>query len=189
MGASEVVRCARWWRAGEGDRANRGCVLLDECDMNCPVRAGRLAELAGAVDRVDDPDAFGGESGCVVGAFFGQDGIVGSASGQQFHQQDVAPAIPFVFQLAWVAIGGCKLRSDGEEELACLGGDVGGELVVLGCCHAIGSIAWQQAGRAARRWRVADIEMITGTHAALEQCGDLFRAVRVGSNMWSSHNS
>lgn len=34
-----------------------------------------------------------------------------------------------------------------------------------------------------RRLDVADIEMITDTHAALEQCGDLFRADPVGSNM------
>jgi ribosomal protein S18 acetylase RimI-like enzyme len=47
----------------------------------------------------------------------------------------------------------------------------------------MGSITWQQAGRGVRRWGVADMEMISDTHAALEQCGDLFRADPVGSNM------
>jgi hypothetical protein len=56
----------------------------------CPVcnvvaSPGRLAELAGAVDRVDDPNALGGESGRVVSALFRQDGIVWPASDKQLH--------------------------------------------------------------------------------------------------------
>ena len=169
--------------AGECDGAGRRCVLLDECDMHCPVRAWWLAELTSAVDWVDDPDAFGGESGRVVGAFFRKHCVVGSASGQQLHEQNVALAIAFVFQLVRGAAGRCKLGSDGEEELACLRGDVGCELVVVGRCHETGSIACHQAGDCVRRCDVADIEMISDTHAALDQCGDLFRADPVGSNM------
>jgi hypothetical protein len=121
--------------------ARPGSVLLDECDMHCPVRAWRLAELACAVDRVDDPDAFGGESGGVVSALFRQDGIVGSAGGQQPHEQNVASAIAFVFQFPRVATRGCELRSDGKQKLASLGCDVGCESVVIGFCHAVCSIA------------------------------------------------
>ena len=38
--------------------------------MNGPVGTWDFAELAGAVERVDDPDAFGVESSFVVFAFF-----------------------------------------------------------------------------------------------------------------------
>jgi hypothetical protein len=131
---------------GQSDGADRRCVLFDECDVNCPVRAWRLAELAGAVDRVDDPDAFGGQPGRVVSSLFRQDGIVWPASGKQLHQQKVAPAIAFVFQFAWGASGGCEFRSNGEEKFARLGGDVGSELVVIGRCHGTSIIACGHIG-------------------------------------------
>ena len=39
-----------------------------ERDVHRPVGAGRLGELAGAVERVDDPDPLGGEAGRMSGA-------------------------------------------------------------------------------------------------------------------------
>ena len=40
-------------------QCNSGCnrhAILDECDVHCPIGASLLAELASAVERIDDPD-------------------------------------------------------------------------------------------------------------------------------------
>src|SRR5581483_8144308 len=46
-----------------------------KCDMHGPVRARRLGELAGAVERIDDPYPSLSESSVVVGGLLGEDGI------------------------------------------------------------------------------------------------------------------
>jgi hypothetical protein len=50
--------------------------------VHCPVRAGRLAELPGAIERIDDPDPRGSEPGRVVFALLGQDRVVRAAPGK-----------------------------------------------------------------------------------------------------------
>ncbi len=57
-------------RDGTGDRL---AGAVDEGHVDGPVGAAGLAELPGAVERVDDPDAIGTESRPVLDALLGQD--------------------------------------------------------------------------------------------------------------------
>ena len=63
--------------AGSATAPATGRAADDERDVHGPVGAGRLAELAGAVERIDDPDPVGGEAGGVVLALLGEHGVAG----------------------------------------------------------------------------------------------------------------
>jgi hypothetical protein len=54
-----------------------------------PVGPTGLAELPGAVQRVDDPDPLGGVPGGRVGALLGQHRVAGAAGGQLGQQECV----------------------------------------------------------------------------------------------------
>ena len=56
---------------------------LPQRHVDGPVVAGRLGELAGAVERVDDPDPVGVEACLVVAALLGEHRVVGAVLGQR----------------------------------------------------------------------------------------------------------
>ena len=62
--------------------------------MHRPVRPSRLAELPGAIERIDDPDPRGGEPGRVILALLGQDRVVravpGELGGEELMSRQVA---------------------------------------------------------------------------------------------------
>ena len=81
--------------------------------MDGPVGSARLAELAGAVERVDDPDPVGGQPFLVVDALLGQDGIFRAFSRQLGQQELVRLPVSRVPQLAGVAASG----AEGEQQV------------------------------------------------------------------------
>ena len=52
--------------------------MLFRSDVHGPVGAAILAELPGAVERIDDPDPFAFEPDRIVLRLFGEDGVVGA---------------------------------------------------------------------------------------------------------------
>ena len=73
-GSVESVRPERGERHGAGD----GRAVDRQRDVHGPVDRGGLAELAGAVERIDDPHPLGAEPDGVVDALLGQHGVVGA---------------------------------------------------------------------------------------------------------------
>ena len=69
--AASVMPWAGSATAGGGHRR-----LDDEGDVHRPVGSAVLAELTGAVERVDDPHPLRRETSRVVGAFFREHGVV-----------------------------------------------------------------------------------------------------------------
>ena len=65
-----------------GDGTGDQVAVLPQRDVDGPVVARRLGELAGAVERVDDPHPARGEAGLVVGRLLGQHRVVGPVLGQ-----------------------------------------------------------------------------------------------------------
>ena len=70
--------------------------------MDGPVGPSGLGELAGAVERVDDPDPVGVDACGVVRALLGQDRVVGALDGQALEQQVVGAEIAFVAELVGI---------------------------------------------------------------------------------------
>ena len=64
--------------------------------MHRPVGPALLTELAGPVERVDDPHAPCAEAGGIIDALLGEDGVVRTLLGEQRHEQLVAHAIALV---------------------------------------------------------------------------------------------
>ena len=109
-GAGDQVSLARW-------RTPRPQGYVDG-----PVGAARLAELAGAVQGVDDPHPVGGQPRLVVDALFGQDGVVRAFLCQLGHQELVRLPVSGVPQGVGVAAPGAQ----GQQQ-------VSGALGQLGC--------------------------------------------------------
>ena len=61
----------------KADRTGGEMVGVPQRDVHCPVGAARLAELAGAIERIDDPDPVGAEATRVLEAFLRQHRVVG----------------------------------------------------------------------------------------------------------------
>ena len=82
-----------WWASGggsvreheleRGQADGRGdeVVAVPQRDVDGPVVPARFAELAGAVERVDDPDPVGVEPARVLESLLGQHGVVGAIAG------------------------------------------------------------------------------------------------------------
>ena len=88
--------------AGLRHRTGDQVAVLPQRDVHRPVVAGRLGELPGAVQRVDDPDPGGGEPVGVVDAglaLLRQHRVVGPVPAQQRHQQVVGGAVAGVLEL------------------------------------------------------------------------------------------
>jgi hypothetical protein len=82
-----------------------------------PVASARLAELAGAVEGVDDPYPVGGQAGLVVDAFLGEDGVTWPLPGQLGHQKLVGLPVSGVPQGIRVAPLGAQLEEEAASAL------------------------------------------------------------------------
>jgi hypothetical protein len=69
-------------------------------DVHGPVGAAVLGELAGAVERVDDPHPVGGEPGRVVAALLREHRVTGTQPRQLGHEQLVRSRSPAAFNAA-----------------------------------------------------------------------------------------
>jgi len=78
-----------------------------------PVISARLAELASAVERVDDPYAVGGQPYLAVDALLGKDGVIRSFSRQFAHQELVGLPVSGVPQGVRVPASGAQ----GEQQV------------------------------------------------------------------------
>ena len=73
--------------------------------MHRPVGSGNLAELASAIERVNNPCAISAEAFGAVLAFFGQDRIAWACRLQLLHKQVVSSAIAFVLADGDIGLG------------------------------------------------------------------------------------
>ena len=123
-------------RAGRATAPATGHAADDEGDVHGPVGAGDLAELAGAVERVDDPHPVGGEPGRVGGALLGEHGVVGPGRGQAGDEQLVGLPVALVAQglpsTGRPAVGRRPRPAASTSSSPGLGGEPGGEGVVVG---------------------------------------------------------
>ena len=80
-------------------RAGDEIALLPQRHVHRPVVTGRLGELAGAVERVDDPDPVALEATSVVLALLAEHHVAGTHVGEQAHQQLVRGLVAGVLEL------------------------------------------------------------------------------------------
>ena len=113
---------------GERDRADRRDAVDHEGDVHGPVVAVLLAELPGAVERVDDPDPARAEADRVVGRLLREDRVVGTGRVQRIEDEDVGLGVALGAQ----GRGVVARRAELEEQLTGVVRDLGGELVVVG---------------------------------------------------------
>jgi hypothetical protein len=83
-----------------------------------PVGSAWLAELAGAVEGVDNPYPVGGQAGLVVAALLRKDGVAGPGLRQLGHQELVGLPVSGVPQGRGVAARGAQVK---EEAAGALG--------------------------------------------------------------------
>ena len=132
-GHDRRVGAQREGPAGQGDGAGqRGTGPVDEGHVHGPVHPGRLAELAGAVEGIHDPDPVGGEPGLVVLGLLGQHGVIGERPGQRGEDEVVGPTVAFVLQGAGVHPLVAQSGPEGDEQLPGRFGDPGGFDMVTG---------------------------------------------------------
>ena len=90
-------------RAGRATAPATGAAVDAQRDVDGPVGAGRLAELPGAVERIDDPDPLGAEADAVVvgPGLLGEHGVAGCmCSVEPGQEQVVGAAVALVLELA-----------------------------------------------------------------------------------------
>ena len=102
-------------RHGAGDRL---AVAVDERHVDGPVGAARLAELPGAVERVDDPDPVGAQSRPVLDALLGQDLVVRPQLAERLDDEPVGRPVALVPQRPPVVRRRACLRPQVEQQLA-----------------------------------------------------------------------
>ncbi len=121
--------------AGLRDGTGGELAVLPQRDVHGPVVAGRLGELAGAVEGVDDPHARGAQP-VLVGdrglALLGHHRVARTVLGAERHQQVVRRLVPGVLELPALE----PLAADLGQQLAGDGGRPGGEDVVVGGCRS-----------------------------------------------------
>ena len=115
---------------GKRDRPHDGIAIDRHCDVHRPVDAWRFGELAGAVERVDDPHPMPIEAGPVVGALLGEQAVSGSLGGQAADDVLVGLSVAFILQGAAVGSSGRQAVTEADQEAAGLTGDVRSELVI-----------------------------------------------------------
>ena len=98
--------------------------------MDRPVRAARLAELAGAVEGIDDPHPVTAEPPRVLEPLLGQDRVVGPDSRQLVGEEALARRVTPVHHLPGVGAPLDQVLAHGDEAAAGLVGQSGGELGV-----------------------------------------------------------
>ena len=93
--------------------------------MDGPVLSPRLAELAGAVERVDDPGAAAALR--CARPLLGEDGIAGALVGEPADDQLVREPVAVRAQRGWVS----GVSSDREQKLRSLARHACGEVVIV----------------------------------------------------------
>ena len=115
--------------AGSATAAAAGLAVDDERDVHRPVRPAGLAELVGAVERVDDPHPVGGQP---VARSRGPPRRgwrrPGRASWSASHEEVVGAHVALVHDLPRVGAGRDGLGPQLDEQLAGLVGQPGGQL-------------------------------------------------------------
>ena len=98
--------------------------------MHRPVDAARFAELPGAVERIDDPDAFGVEPTRVLPAFLREHGVVGTVDGELVGEELLGDGIAGVLHVPRRGAGGEHLLAQSEQQMPGLGRQTRGQLGV-----------------------------------------------------------
>ena len=119
-------------RAGQRDRGRLDLPVDRQRHVDGPVGATLLAELAGAVERIDDPDARRREPRRVVDALLRQHRVVGMRRRQRGDDEVVRRAVALGADVGGIGAGGVQGGAQGDEQLPGLGGDGGGGAVVVG---------------------------------------------------------
>ena len=121
---------------GEGDGGGDRGAVEDESDVDRPLAAPVLAELVGAVERIDDPDPVVGEPVRAVAPFLREDRIVRPGLGQLLDQEPVGGGVALVHHLPAGHRTRHELVPELDEQLARRGGQAHRELVVVFPGHA-----------------------------------------------------
>ena len=103
-------------------------VVLPERDVHRPVGAAGLAELAGAVERIDDPDPPTVEASGVLEPFLGQHGVAGPQPGQLGGDEVLRGQVAGVHQLPGVRFLGDESPPHVEQVVARLRCQAGRQL-------------------------------------------------------------
>jgi hypothetical protein len=89
-----------------------------------------LAELTGAIERIDDPGPGACQSGLIILALLRQHGIVGTQGGQLFHQPVMGTQIAGILDGAFLGAGGHQFGPHLEQERSCCTCEVDRQFVV-----------------------------------------------------------
>ena len=114
------------WRVGAEDQVEGGnadgtggeVIGVPQGDVHRPVVATVLAELAGAVERIDDPHPVGVEAPRVLEAFLRQHGIVGPGIGELLGDEAVTGDVAGVHHLPCGRTGPCQLVAQLDQQMA-----------------------------------------------------------------------
>ena len=98
--------------------------------MNGPIDTGRLGELSGAVQGVDDTHPLGSEAFEVVLALLGQDGVVRSSHPELGHEQLMGLAVALGLQHARRRVFGHQPAPKFDEQPAGPSGQLGRQLMI-----------------------------------------------------------
>ena len=143
---------------GKGDRACDEFAGLPERNVHGPVVATEFGELAGAVERVDDPHPLGGQADGVVGALLGQHRVAGPLARQRFHQEVVGTLVPRILSFGCTGVG--EFVAHAEQQLTRLGGQPRGDLMVIAVGH----------------WRLSSSSMTSSASSSVERSGVSLRS-------------
>ena len=114
--------------ARQGDGPGHELTPLPQRDVHRPVVARGLGELAGAVERVDDPDPVALEPPPVVLALLAEHHVVGPDLPEEAHQQVVGGLVSGILQGPALQ----SLFAHLQQQVPGLGGGPGGHRVVVG---------------------------------------------------------
>ena len=93
---------------GQRHRPHRRLTADGKCDVDGPVRSVTLAELAGPVERVDDPEAT--HPGHVLEPLLGAHVVVGVQPIELVDEEAMGKAVPRRSEVPHRRLGGAKLQ-------------------------------------------------------------------------------
>ncbi len=111
VGAQDGAAC------GQRDGSRPQLAFLPQGHVHGPVLARRFGELAGAVERIDDPDSARTQTTVVVGGLLRQGRVVRPVPLEQVGQDGLGTTVPGGLQLARVGVRG-RRGSDLQEPRA-----------------------------------------------------------------------
>ena len=162
-------------RAGSATAAATISPSIVQRDVDRPVGTSLLAELAGAVERIDDPDAFGAEPDGVVDTLLRQHGVVGVGRGNGGTMNSWERPVALGAEVVGVGARGVHRRPQRDEQLPGLGGDGGGVAVVVGGAAR----SWRRTLARARSGPAAMVTAGGGRRHCRRHCGPGSRGRRL----------